>query len=89
MTKIKKGDRLLKIFGSEKFSFEKAYAKSVVDWSGFYTQLNPQHSMRYLTKKWDDGANEACLVLLTPKINIRLLKIKDSKIFSDHKIPGE
>lgn len=41
MTKIKKGDRLLKIFGSEKFSFEKAYAKSVVDWSGFYTQLNP------------------------------------------------
>lgn len=89
MTEIKKGDKLFKIFGFEKFSFEQAYAKSVVDWSGFYTQLNSQHSMRYLTKKWDDGANEACLVLLTPKINITLLKIKDSKIFSDHKISGE
>lgn len=45
--------------------------------------------MRYLTKKWDDGANEACLVLLKPTKNIRVLKIHTTEYFSDPKISGE
>lgn len=57
---------VFKIFGQVTFSFEAADAESKVDWSGLYTQLDPEHSMRYLTKKWDDGADYACLV------NIRL-----------------
>lgn len=68
---------LFKIFGHEKFTFKKAYRLNKVDWSGFYTQLNPEHSMRYLTKKWDDGADEACLVLLRPIQNLKLIKVID------------
>ena len=56
-----------KIFGDLCFSIEAADAPSMVDWSGLYTQLSPEHSMRYLTKKWDDGAKLGCLVNLKLK----------------------
>jgi hypothetical protein len=67
---------MFKIFGKETFSFEKAAYPSLVDWSGFYTQLTPEHSLRYLTKKWDDGADFGCLLQLkcvNPKV--RMLKV--------------
>lgn len=45
--------------------------------------------MRYLTKKWDDGADEACLVLIKPLKSLKLIKVKDNHYFSNPKIPGE
>jgi hypothetical protein len=45
--------------------------------------------MRYLTKKWDDGANEACLMLLKPIKNIKLIKINDKEFFLNPKISGD
>lgn len=45
--------------------------------------------MRYLTKKWDDGADEACLILLKPIKKIKLIKIQDKQFFSDPKVSGE
>ena len=62
------------------FSFKAADAESKVDWSGLYTQLKPEHSIRYLTKKWDDGADYACLVII---------KLKDNKITELGKEKGE
>lgn len=60
------------------FTFEKAYAESNVDWSGFYTQLTPEHSMRYLTKKWGDGAEYGSLVKLSVKNEgLKLLRVKN------------
>ena len=80
---------LFKIFRSSSFNFDKGYSESKVDWSGFYTQLNPYHFMRYLQKKWDDGADEACLILLKPIKKIKLIKIQDKQFFSDPKVSGE
>lgn len=45
--------------------------------------------MRYLTKKWDDGANEACLVLLKPLKSLKLIKVLSKEFFSNPKISGE
>jgi len=81
--------KLFKIFGHESFTFEKAYAPSIADWSGFYTQLNPEHSMRYLTKKWDDGADYACLVLLQPIKDIDMIKVCNQEYFSNPRISGK
>lgn len=79
---------LFKIFGEEHFAFEKADYPNVSDWSGFYTQLIPEHSLRYLTKKWDDGASNACLLTLFC-INpaIRLLKV-NHQMLSSPKVAG-
>ena len=57
-----KNVRLYKIFGFANFSFSSAYAPSLSNWSAFYTQLIPEHSMRYLTKKWNEGADFGCLI---------------------------
>ncbi len=78
--KLSKNNIPFKIFWFGGFSFEKAWVESVIDWSGFYTQLNPENSLRYLTKKLDDGANEVCLNLLKPTKNFRVLKIHTQKL---------
>lgn len=61
---FRENSNMFKIFGNARFAFEKVQYKNEVDWSGFYTQLTPEHSLRYLTKKWDDGASQACLLTL-------------------------
>lgn len=80
---------VFKIFGEENFTFEKAQYQSKVDWSGFYTQYTPEHSVRYLTKKWDDGADLACLVKFSIiNQHVRLLKL-EHPLLGSHKMPGE
>jgi hypothetical protein len=81
--------RMFKIFGEETFDFSKAKYPNVVDWSGLYTQLSPEHSMRYLTKKWDDGADKACLLSFrVSNSKIRLLKVNHPYLCSP-KINGD
>lgn len=83
---------MYKIFGFANFSFALAYSPSVQDWSAFYTQLTPEHSMRYLTKKWSDGADSACLLRLTIKPNsfkpLKLIKVSHSNL-SKATVSGE
>lgn len=84
---------LYKIFGEAEFSFKAAHADSITDWSGFYTQYTPEHSMRYLTKKWSDGSSFACLISITLNLNakdnsLKLLKIAHSWL-GDPLIPGQ
>ena len=71
------------------FAFSKAAYPNVVDWSGLYTQLTPEHSLRYLTKKWDDGAGQACLLKFTFRNpEIRLLRVSHPLLCSP-KVTGE
>jgi hypothetical protein len=44
--------------------------------------------MRYLTKKWDDGANFATLLVLKPLVKLKLLKVYSNNYFSNSNISG-